>query len=71
MRKEILRVNQLNKMYNQEQEITETSEGQEQKESEEEITESWDEGVFEYQGYHFEAVGVLPDGRRHRLALSA
>jgi N12 class adenine-specific DNA methylase len=55
---------------NQEQEITETSEGQEQKESEEEITiksaeelaESWDEGVFEYQEYHFEAVGVLPEG---------
>lgn len=47
---------------NQEQEITETSEGQEQKESEEEITESWDEGVFAYQGYHFEAVGVLPEG---------
>lgn len=55
---------------NQEQEIIETSEGQEQKESEEEITvktaeelaESWDEGVFEYQGYHFEAVGVLPEG---------
>ena len=55
---------------NQEQEKTETSEGQEQKESEEEITvktaeelaESWDEGVFEYQGYHFEAVGVLPEG---------
>lgn len=55
---------------NREQEITETSEGQEQKESEEEITaktaeelaESWDEGVFEYQGYHFEAVGVLPEG---------
>lgn len=46
----------------QEQETTETSEGQEQKESEEEITESWDEGVFEYQGYHFEAVGVLPEG---------
>ena len=55
---------------NQEQEITETSEGQEQKEPEEEITvktaeelaESWDEGVFAYQGYHFEAVGVLPEG---------
>ena len=55
---------------NQEQEITETSEGQEQKEPEEEVTaktaeelaESWDEGVFEYQGYHFEAVGVLPEG---------
>ncbi len=39
---------------------------QEQNEPEEEITaktaeelaESWDEGVFEYQGYHFEAVGV-------------
>ena len=54
----------------QEQEIIETSEGQEQKESEEEVTaktaeelaESWDEGVFAYQGYHFEAVGVLPEG---------
>ena len=28
----------------------------------EELAESWDEGVFEYQGYHFEAVGVLPEG---------
>ena len=54
----------------QEQEIIETSEGEEQKESEEEVTaktaeelaESWDEGVFAYQGYHFEAVGVLPEG---------
>ena len=54
----------------QEQEIIETSEGQEQKQPEEEVTaktaeelaESWDEGVFEYQGYHFEAVGVLPEG---------
>lgn len=54
----------------QEQETTKDSEGQEQKEPEEEITaktaeelaESWDEGVFEYQGYHFEAVGVLPEG---------
>ena len=54
----------------QEQEIIETSEGQEQKEPEEEVTaktaeelaESWDEGVFEYQGYQFEAVGVLPEG---------
>ena len=54
----------------QEQEIIETSEGQEQKEPEEEVTaktaeelaESWDEGVFAYQGYHFEAVGVLPKG---------
>ena len=53
----------------QEQEIIETSEGQEQKEPEEEVTaktakelaESWDEGVFAYQGYHFEAVGVLPE----------
>lgn len=51
-----------------EQEIIETSE--EQKEPEEEVTaktaeelaESWDEGVFAYQGYHFEAVGVLPEG---------
>lgn len=54
----------------QEQEIIETSEEQEQKEPEEEVTaktaeelaESWDEGVFAYQGYHFEAVGVLPEG---------
>ena len=54
----------------QEQEIIETSEEQEQKEPEEEVTaktaeelaESWDEGVFEYQGYHFEAVGILPEG---------
>ena len=52
----------------QEQEIIETSE--EQKEPEEEVTaktaeelaESWDEGVFAYQGYHFEAVGVLQEG---------
>ena len=54
----------------QEQETTKDSEGQEPTESEEETTaktaeelaESWDEGVFEYQGYHFEAVGVLPEG---------
>ena len=53
----------------QEQEITETSERQEPNEPEEtiaktaeELAESWDEGVFEYQGYHFEAVGVLPEG---------
>ena len=54
----------------QEQEIIETSEEQEQKEPEEEVTaktaeelaESWDKGVFAYQGYHFEAVGVLPEG---------
>lgn len=54
----------------QEQEIIETSEEQGQKKLEEEVTaktaeelaESWDEGVFAYQGYHFEAVGVLPEG---------
>ena len=54
----------------QEQEIIETSEGQEQKEPEEEVTvktaeelaESWDEGVFAYQGYHLKRVGVLPEG---------
>ena len=54
----------------QEQETTKDSEEQEQNEPEEEITaktaeelaESWDEGVFEYQGYHFEAVGILPEG---------
>ena len=26
------------------------------------VQEQWDEDVFEYQGYHFEAVGVLPQG---------
>ena len=26
------------------------------------VQEQWDENVFEYQGYHFEAVGVLPEG---------
>ena len=54
----------------QEQETTKDSEEQEPTEPEEEITaktaeelaESWDEGVFEYQGYHFEAVGILPEG---------
>ena len=51
----------------QEQEITKDSEEQEQKEeitakTAEELAESWDEGVFEYQGYHFEAVGILPEG---------
>ena len=54
----------------QEQETTKDSEEQEQNEPEEEITaktaeelaESWDEGVFAYQGYHFEAVGILPEG---------
>lgn len=54
----------------QEQETTKDSEEQEQNEPEEEITaktaeelaESWDEGVFEYQGYHFEAIGILPEG---------
>lgn len=28
----------------------------------EQIADSWDEGVFEYQGYHFEAIGMLPEG---------
>ena len=26
------------------------------------IADQWEQGVFEYQGYHFEAVGVLSDG---------
>ena len=26
------------------------------------VQEQWDENVFEYQGYHFEPVGVLPQG---------
>ena len=52
----------------QEREIIETSEEQKKPEEEataktaEELAESWDEGVFAYQGYHFEAVGVLPEG---------
>ena len=28
----------------------------------EQIADSWDEGIFEYQGYHFEAIGMLPEG---------
>lgn len=28
----------------------------------EQIADSWDEGVFKYQGYHFEAIGMLPEG---------
>ena len=55
---------------NQKQETTKDSGEREATESEEKITaktaeelaESWDEGVFEYLGYHFEAVGVLPEG---------
>ena len=52
----------------QEQEIIETSEEQKEPEEEataktaEELAESWDEGVFAYQGYHFEAVEVLLEG---------
>ena len=26
------------------------------------VQEQWDENIFEYQGYHFEVVGVLPQG---------
>ena len=26
------------------------------------VQEQWDENVFEYQGYHFEPVGILPQG---------
>ena len=26
------------------------------------VQEEWDENVFEYQGYHFEPVGILPQG---------
>lgn len=41
--------------------VTEAEEVQES-ESEQGIVEEWDENVFEYQGYHFEAVGILPQG---------
>ena len=49
---------------NQEQKDSEQSvlENEAEEKNIEKLAESWDEGVFEYQGYHFEAVGLLPEG---------
>ena len=46
-------------------EMEEVQKGEPESESEPEsviVQEQWDENVFEYQGYHFEAVGILPQG---------
>ena len=46
-------------------EVEEVQKGEPESEFEPEsviVQEEWDENVFEYQGYHFEAVGVLPQG---------
>ena len=46
-------------------EVEEVQKGEPESEFESEsviVQEEWDENVFEYQGYHFEAVGVLPQG---------
>ena len=46
-------------------EVEEVQKGEPESEFESEsviVQEEWDENVFEYQGYHFEAVGILPQG---------
>ena len=46
-------------------EVEEVQKGEPESEFESEsviVQEEWDENVFEYQGYHFEPVGVLPQG---------
>ncbi len=44
-------------------EVEEVQKGEPESEPESVIVqEQWDENVFEYQGYHFEAVGILPQG---------
>ena len=46
-------------------EVEGVQKGEPESESESEsviVQEEWDENVFEYQGYHFKAVGVLPQG---------
>ena len=46
-------------------EMEEVQKGEPESESEPEsviVQEQWDENVFEYQGYHFEPVGILPQG---------
>ena len=45
--------------------VEKVQKGEPESESEPEdvvVQEQWDEKVFEYQGYHFEAVGILPQG---------
>ena len=49
----------------EEPEVEKVQKGEPESEFESEsviVQEEWDENVFEYQGYHFEAVGVLPQG---------
>ena len=46
-------------------EVEEVQKGEPESEFESEsviVQEEWDENVFEYQGYHFEPVGILPQG---------
>ena len=49
----------------EEPEVEKVQKGEPESEFESEsviVQEEWDENVFEYQGYHFEAVGILPQG---------
>ena len=44
-------------------EMEEVQKGEPESEPEDVVVqEQWNENVFEYQGYHFEAVGILPQG---------
>ena len=44
-------------------EMEEVQKGEPESEPEDVVVqEQWDENVFEYQGYHFEPVGILPQG---------
>ena len=44
-------------------EMEEVQKGESESEPEDVVVqEQWDENVFEYQGYHFEPVGILPQG---------
>ena len=44
-------------------EMEEVQKGEPESEPEDVVVqEQWDENVFKYQGYHFEAVGILPQG---------
>ena len=44
-------------------EMEEVQKGEPESEPEDVVVqEQWDENVFDYQGYHFEAVGILPQG---------
>ena len=49
----------------EEPEVEKVQKGEPESEFESEsviVQEEWDENVFEYQGYHFEPVGILPQG---------